>query len=131
MLFRKLKFIPLSTCEAEIAALVSALKEAMFVLEILFDLGHEFDSVDGYTDSKSGYDTVLNPGDDQRSASVSTAKGSLTSTVATVATFVFVRCRGRLLFDTPILLLLFRKFEPRLLTIDGVVRALLSAACLR
>ena len=65
---RKLKFIPLSTCEAEIAALVSALKEAMFVLEILFDLGHEFDSVDGYTDSKSGYDTVMNPGVTKRTA---------------------------------------------------------------
>lgn len=58
----------ITTCEAEIAALVSALKEAMFVLEILFDLGHEFDSVDGYTDSKSGYDTVMNPGVTKRTA---------------------------------------------------------------
>ena len=40
----------------------------MFVLEILFDLGHEFDSVDGYTDSKSGYDTVMNPGVTKRTA---------------------------------------------------------------
>ena len=65
---RKLKFIPLSTCEAEIAALVSALKEAIFVLEILRDLGHEFEYVRGYTDSKSGYDTIMNPGVTKRTA---------------------------------------------------------------
>ena len=65
---RKLKFIPLSTCEAEVAALVGALKEAMFVLEILRDLGHEFESVLAYTDSQSGYDTVMNPGVTKRTA---------------------------------------------------------------
>ena len=65
---RKLKFIPLSTCEAEIAALVGALKEAMFVLEILRDLGHEFENVHGYTDSKSGYETIMNPGVTKRTA---------------------------------------------------------------
>ena len=46
--------------EAEVAALVGALKEAMFVLEILRDLGHEFESVLAYTDSQSRYDTVMN-----------------------------------------------------------------------
>ena len=60
------KFI--STCEAEVAALVGALKEAMFVLEILRDLGHEFENVHGYTDSKSGYETIMNPGVTKRTA---------------------------------------------------------------
>ena len=65
---RKLKFIPLSTCEAEVAALVNGLKESVFVLEILTDLGYEFESLPGFTDSKSGYDTVLNPGVTKRTA---------------------------------------------------------------
>ena len=47
---------------------MSALKEAVFVLEILRDLGHEFEYVRGYTDSKSGYDTIMNPGVTKRTA---------------------------------------------------------------
>ena len=36
---RKLKFVPLSTCEAEIAAMVGMAKEVMFIREILIDMG--------------------------------------------------------------------------------------------
>ena len=31
---RKLKFVPLSTCEAEVAAMVGMIKEGLFVVEI-------------------------------------------------------------------------------------------------
>ena len=48
--------------------LVNGLKESVFVLEILTDLGYEFESLPGFTDSKSGYDTVLNPGVTKRTA---------------------------------------------------------------
>ena len=36
---RKLKFIPLSTCEAEVGAMVMLLKEGLFVRGILRDFG--------------------------------------------------------------------------------------------
>ena len=60
---RKLKFVPLSTCEAEVAALVNVLMEAMFVIDILQDLGVELaDKVPCFTDSKSGFDIIRQPG---------------------------------------------------------------------
>jgi hypothetical protein len=60
---RKLKFVPLSTCEAEVAALVNILKEAMFVVEILRDMGNSIDDkLPCITDSKSAADVVKNPG---------------------------------------------------------------------
>ena len=61
---RKLKFIPLSTCEAEVAAMCIMLKEGLFVKGILEDLkvdvaGKKMAMI---TDSKSGMDVVKNPG---------------------------------------------------------------------
>ena len=60
---RKLKFIPLSTCEAEVAAMVNILKEAMFVVQVLRDMGHTLsEKLPAITDSKSASDIVQNPG---------------------------------------------------------------------
>ena len=60
---RKLKFVPLSTCEAEVAATVMMLKEAMFVLSVLHDLGYATEGkLPTLTDSKSGRDVIRNPG---------------------------------------------------------------------
>ena len=62
---RLLKFIPLSTCEAEVAALVGVLKEGLFVVTILKDMGvTEFDGekLPCITDSKSAHDIIKNPG---------------------------------------------------------------------
>jgi hypothetical protein len=62
-LARKFKFIPLSTCEAEVAAMVNILKEAMFVIQVLRDMGYEMsDKMPVVTDSKSAADIVENPG---------------------------------------------------------------------
>ena len=60
---RKLKFIPLSSCEAEVAALVMMLKEAKFVMGILRDMHAGVECpVPCITDSKSGRDIIMNPG---------------------------------------------------------------------
>ena len=60
---RKLKFVPLSTCEAEVGAMVGMAKEAVFIREVLKDLG---EVVQGpmvmVTDSKAANDTVVNAG---------------------------------------------------------------------
>ena len=59
---RKLKFIPLSTCEAEVAAMVNILKEAMFVVQVLRDMGHTLsEKLPAITDSKSASNIVQNP----------------------------------------------------------------------
>ena len=60
---RRLRFIPLSSCEAEVAALVIMLKEALFVRAILEDLGLKFDVPwTAFTDSASGIDVIKNIG---------------------------------------------------------------------
>ena len=60
---RKLKFVPQSTCEAETAALVIVLKEAMFVVAVLEDMGLNMNKkLVCFTDSKSAKDIVQNPG---------------------------------------------------------------------
>ena len=52
-----------STCEAEVAATVMMLKEAMFVLSVLHDLGYATEGkLPTLTDSKSGRDVIRNPG---------------------------------------------------------------------
>ena len=58
-----LKFVPLSSAEAEVAAVVMMLKQALFIMMLLEDLGvAPPDAIQGYTDSKSGKDIVVNPG---------------------------------------------------------------------
>ncbi len=60
---RKLKFVPLSTCEAEVAAMVGMIKEGLFVVEILRDMAVPINGkIPVITDSKSGMDVVRNPG---------------------------------------------------------------------
>ena len=62
---RQLKFIPLSSAEAEVAAIVMMLKEALFILMLLQDLKvapPDAILVQGFTDSKSGRDIVIHPG---------------------------------------------------------------------
>ena len=60
---RKLKFIPLSTCEAEVAAIVMMIKEALFVLAILRDMHAVMGTkIPVVTDSKSAIDVIKNPG---------------------------------------------------------------------
>ena len=62
-LARKLKFIPLSTCEAEVAAIVSMLKEVVFVVSVLIDMGVDLTGkIPCITDSKSAKDVIMNPG---------------------------------------------------------------------
>jgi hypothetical protein len=49
--------------EAEVAAMVNILKEAMFVVEVLRDMGHVLsEKLPVVTDSKSAADIVQNPG---------------------------------------------------------------------
>ena len=58
-----MKFVPLSSAEAEVAAIVMMLKITLFVMMLLQDLGvAPPDAIQGYTDSKSGKDIVVNPG---------------------------------------------------------------------
>lgn len=60
---RKLKFIPLSTCEAEVAAMVGMAKEMIFVRQLMEDLRETVSSPTiCVTDSKSGMDTIMNAG---------------------------------------------------------------------
>ena len=60
---RKLKFVPLSTCEAEVAAMVGMAKEIMFIREILIDMGEKIVSPSiMVTDSKAANDCVANAG---------------------------------------------------------------------
>ena len=60
---RRLKFKPLSTFEAEVAALVVMLKEGMFSVEILKEMGFKIMfPVSAATDSKSAYDAIKNAG---------------------------------------------------------------------
>ena len=60
---RLLKFVPLSSAEAEVAAIVMMLKVSLFIMMLLEDLGiAPPDPIQGYTDSKSGKDIVVNPG---------------------------------------------------------------------
>ena len=62
-LSRKLKFIPQSSCEAEVAAMVAMCKEAMFVASVLESMGVTIQKpMPAITDSKSAYDIVRNPG---------------------------------------------------------------------
>ena len=59
-----MKFVPLSTCEAEVAAMVMLAKEVMFVRGILQDMGEELESPTiAVTDSKAANDTVVNAGE--------------------------------------------------------------------
>ena len=59
-----MKFIPLSTCEAEVAAHVMMVKEGKFVLAILQDMKADLPSIPlpTVTDSKSGMEVIHNPG---------------------------------------------------------------------
>ena len=60
---RRLRFIPLSSCEAEIGALFIMLKEAMFVKAVLEDMGVKLvGPCPAFTDSSSGIDVVKNVG---------------------------------------------------------------------
>ena len=60
---RKLKFIPLSTCEAEVGAMVNLSKEIVFVRNILIDLKVPLVGPSVMvTDSKAANDTVVNAG---------------------------------------------------------------------
>ena len=58
-----MKFVPLSSAEAEVAAIVMMLKVSLFIMMLLQDLSvAPPDAIRGYTDSKSGKDIVVNPG---------------------------------------------------------------------
>ena len=60
---RKMKFVPLSTCEAEVAAMVMLAKEVLFVRGILQDLGETMAGpIITVTDSKAANDTIVNAG---------------------------------------------------------------------
>ena len=62
---RKFKFVPLSTCEAEVAALIIMVKEVLFVVQVLSDMDVVFPTntpLPCITDSQSGQQTIENPG---------------------------------------------------------------------
>ena len=60
---RRLRFIPLSSCEAEVASLMIVLKEALFVVAVLEDMGVLINEpMMAHTDSASGIDVVKNFG---------------------------------------------------------------------
>jgi hypothetical protein len=66
---RKLKFVPLSSCEAEVGALVVMLKELLFVVQLLdfFEVKLEGASP-AITDNKAAHDVVRCPGATKRTA---------------------------------------------------------------
>jgi hypothetical protein len=60
---RKLKFVPQSSCEAEVAASVAMCKEATFVADVLEFMGVKVQlPMPLLTDSKSAFDIIQNPG---------------------------------------------------------------------
>ena len=66
-LSRKVRFVPLSTCEAETAAMTDLAKEEIYVNNILQDLGYILPTPLIISDSKSAVDIVKNPGTTKRS----------------------------------------------------------------
>ena len=59
---RKMKFVPLSTCQAELAMINMMLKEAICATHILEDMGMKMTVPHVVNDGKSAIDTVKNPG---------------------------------------------------------------------
>ena len=64
---RKVKFVPQSSCEVEVAGLVAVLKEGLFVKQVLDFLGAKIlGPMHCITDNKAAVDVVRNPGATKR-----------------------------------------------------------------
>ena len=64
---RKAKFVPQSSCEIEVNAVVTVLKEGLFVKHLLGFLGIQLDGpMPCITDNKAAYDVIKQPGATKR-----------------------------------------------------------------